>query len=175
MLVCKDGLDADFPDLFQAMLPFLTLRDALCYLTCFENDHARMRPGSEECSEPWDEIAPLTDMLKLLLDCGANVHRRNRNGKTPLDLALDGNQGPIARLLLAYGADPERVQQFLTLPLPYMVVSGKPRTVYYLLALGKDPNKLDHHGHTGSWLCSREQGRGSRARALTLGSGPGQN
>jgi len=39
------------------------------------------------------------------LECGANVHARNRAGETSLQVALARGQQDIVQLLLRYGAE----------------------------------------------------------------------
>jgi ankyrin repeat protein len=48
------------------------------------------------------------EVVKILLEAGADVHARNRNehwGDTPLHAAAHGNQRAAAEVLLAHGAD----------------------------------------------------------------------
>lgn len=44
-------------------------------------------------------------MVKFLLDNGAHIHLRNRDGKTPLQLAVEGRCEEITKLLLSKGAN----------------------------------------------------------------------
>ena len=59
-----------------------------------------------------------TDVVRLLLESGAGIHARTDEGMTALQFALTDNQrqrGPIASLLLEYGASPKGNQSAIGL------------------------------------------------------------
>lgn len=49
--------------------------------------------------------SPSEDIIKMLLEAGADVNAKNLDGKTPVAVAMERNQYTIARLLIERGAD----------------------------------------------------------------------
>jgi ankyrin repeat protein len=76
-----------------------------------------------------------SEVVTALLDLGADVNARNRNGHwgdTPLHAAAHGNNAPVARLLIARGADVHAVNAGGRTPLGETAVHNA-RTVANLL------------------------------------------
>lgn len=132
-----------------------------------------------------------TDLVRLLLQRGADVHGRNDDymGWSPLLLAITGRQARIRRLLLHCGARVGLVEALalgddalvrkrlsqgrraLSAPAPnggtYLMFARTPFAVERLLALGESPVAPDHWGHTPMWAFSR-LGRPGRALVQRL-------
>jgi cytohesin len=81
-----------------------------------------------------------TDVLRLLLDRGADANARDGDGITALALAVTGGHRGAMELLIARGADPEaRTRDGLT-PLMLAASDGRLGFVRALLDAGADPN-----------------------------------
>lgn len=78
--------------------------------------------------------------VKLLMNAGADPHRQNESGETPLDVAL----GLCAEVILLHTAT--RPDQHGRSPLWLAAHGGIVRAVHTLLASGADPDKADDAG-----------------------------
>lgn len=77
-----------------------------------------------------------SEVVRLLIDRGADVHHVASGGQTALSMALAQSNLELARLLIAAGAaiDPSHLAQ--------AVARSSPEAVRFLLAAGADPNAL---------------------------------
>ncbi|KAK1149218.1 hypothetical protein N8T08_006438 [Aspergillus melleus] len=100
-------------------------------------------PDMGENSHPLNETIIRRDIegVRLLLQFGANPNQADKEGKTPLWLAVDGSFVDGATLLLKYQAGPTFMAslEFET-PLSFAVNALKTDLVHTLLAHGGDPN-----------------------------------
>ncbi|MBL8381904.1 MAG: ankyrin repeat domain-containing protein, partial [Burkholderiales bacterium] len=100
-------------------------------------------------------------LLKLLVDAGADLSHRNRDGYVPLHFAARGRHDDAVSLLLARGARPDAVSNAFDSPLHLAAASGQrrapdspsaqgieelARTVRALLAAGADPAASNSSG-----------------------------
>lgn len=100
-------------------------------------------PDMGESSHPLNETIIRRDIegVRLLLQFGANPNQADRDGKTPLWLAVDGSFLDGAALLLKYQAEPIFMPTLeLETPLAFAVRALKTDLVHTLLAHGGDPN-----------------------------------
>lgn len=77
---------------------------------------------------------PEADMTRLLLESGAQVDRRDADGRTPLSYAAERNSNvEVIRLLLDAGADPLAAGPSGRTPLAYAAASNGPEVLDVLL------------------------------------------
>ena len=106
---------------------------------------------SEVCICAGSRITPIVsaavsgslDIVKKLVDAGADINQRKMNGESALSDAVYFNYYEIAEYLLERGADPNIVAYEGLTPL---AVSENARMVKLLLAYGADPNIPDAEG-----------------------------
>lgn len=92
---------------------------------------------------------PSIKNVELLLDSGADVDARRRNGCTSLFIACQKGYMDVARLLVARGASPVLASVSGTTPLIIAAGRGNVEAVEMLLELkGVDPNAIDNDGDT---------------------------
>jgi ankyrin repeat protein len=82
------------------------------------------------------------DLARALLNEGASVHVRGRDGGTPLHQAAKVSDASVARLLLDRGADIEARELTGATPLYHAIDAGRAGTAALLLDRGADPNGL---------------------------------
>ena len=116
--------------------------------TVFDNEtalHMAVRTGNCE-------------MVRLLLNAGANVNAQDFSGATPLNMAaFDGNTA-VAHVLLESGADVNIVgYRDKTTPLEVVAFRGNLKMVKLLLAHGADPTSKDGNGKTPLQVAKDEQ------------------
>lgn len=87
-----------------------------------------------------------TDIVKDLLEAGADVNAPGKDGKTALMQAILSNQIPILPDLLKAGAKPDSVDDNGSTALMNAVSAGSSEAVRILLEYGADPNRIDHYG-----------------------------
>jgi ankyrin repeat protein len=99
-----------------------------------------------------DEIA------RLLIENGADVNAASRNGQhvTPLHAAVAHRNAPLARTLLARGADPDAVQTAGFTPLAGAAFLGDREMVELLLGFGADPRHRTDDGETAAGLAAAQ-------------------
>lgn len=100
------------------------------------------------------------DILRLLIERGANINAQNTFGKTPLMYAIQFGNLESIKILLEHGADinlatfPEKTKYSETMikasnrtPLMYAAWHANSEIVKFLLAKGANPNIKDSEGH----------------------------
>jgi len=105
------------------------------------------------CDGPNDEI------VKLLLDNGANPDKTDIDGKTALMRACERGQNDTVKSLLDNDADTEVEEHaFGHTAIFFAVLEGNPGTVQLLVDAGSNPSKVDKDGENVlSWACSWEE------------------
>lgn len=90
------------------------------------------------------------DLIKSLTILGANVNIRNREGKTPVFMAMENGNLQILKILLGNGANADIPDKTGTTPLQHVVHYEKcPYTaISELLEAGADPNVKNIHGNS---------------------------
>jgi ankyrin repeat protein len=88
------------------------------------------------------------EMVRFLIDRGADVNLSDRNGLTPLAAAAGKGDFDIFTILLAEGADPGISDKKGRTPLMAAVENGNVKIINALLAEGLDPNYADPKGNT---------------------------
>jgi hypothetical protein len=116
-----------------------------------------------------------TDVVRELLDRGADVQARNRRGAQPLHAAAAGipgsahwnpaAQGATVALLVAAGADPNAVDRSGVAPLHIAARTRCAAAVEALLAAGADGRRTNRRGSTPLFLATHTTGRGGSGSA----------
>ena len=88
------------------------------------------------------------DIIKILLQAGANPNMTYVDGEFPLLLAAMNNNKTVVRILLQGGAKPDIGNQYGTTPLHQATSLGHKSMVKQLIDGGADPNKKDIWGRT---------------------------
>jgi ankyrin repeat protein len=86
-----------------------------------------------------------TDIVKKLVETGANVNYVNKNGKTALMSTVNIN---IVKYLIASGADIDATDIFGDTALIWAVVYGRPEEIKTLIEANANLNKIDMNGWT---------------------------
>jgi ankyrin repeat protein len=87
------------------------------------------------------------DMVRLLLDKGANVNATDKDGRSALWMATDDDHEQMMRLLLARGANPS-VQSIHGETALMRAAEGHEKAVKLLLQYGADVHPKDWEGKT---------------------------
>lgn len=87
-------------------------------------------------------------LVQLLLDYGANVNARSREGLTPLHNATLCNHVEVVRLLLKHDADPTLAPANGLTPLHWAVMRNYPEIILLLLTHGANVNARAVEGQT---------------------------
>ena len=88
------------------------------------------------------------DVVRLLLDAGANPSKADAVGWTPLRSAAFRGHKDVVQLFLERGADPNKADKYGHAPLHLAAGVGHKDMVQLLLEKGADPNKADSGGMT---------------------------
>ncbi|CAG7937699.1 unnamed protein product [Penicillium salamii] len=88
------------------------------------------------------------DIVRLLIEAGANKETRDCDGQTPLHCAIEQKNEDIVRLLLEAGADKEAKVYFRKTPLIIAAYGGCEAIVRLLLDAGADKDARDTDGGT---------------------------
>ncbi|EKX35588.1 hypothetical protein GUITHDRAFT_79750, partial [Guillardia theta CCMP2712] len=86
-------------------------------------------------------------VVELLLEEGADKNQKDRWGNTPLQDAVNANQGPVVQLLLwlEHGVDPNVSDCDMRTPLHVAASEGYDKIVEYLIAKGSNVNVEDNN------------------------------
>jgi len=103
------------------------------------------------------------EVVQLLLECGANINARNKEGHTPLHRVLvelgDGARTSFfdtIQLLLDHGADVDALDDAQSTPLHVASKYGSAKATRLLLERGAKVHLQDNEGHTPSQVASAE-------------------
>ena len=88
------------------------------------------------------------EMVRLLLDMGAEVNPKSLWGKSPLHVAVDNRRPEVVSLLLAKGADVSSKGHYNDTPLHRAAWNSDAESVALLLAAGADVGVRNQLGHT---------------------------
>jgi ankyrin repeat protein len=92
------------------------------------------------------------DICRLLIDKGADIEAKDREGWTPLHWAAQRGHIEVVRLLCDHGADIEAVNFYGRRPLPMAAMSGQISIVKELFeARNAEINARDDDGRTALW------------------------
>jgi len=112
-----------------------------------------------------------TNMVKLLINRGANIKAKTKEGITPLYSAASSGKVKILDLLIKKGADPNSRNKHGKTPLFAAVESGNGRVVAFLIKNGVNINLKDKYGNT-PYTIARKYGNDE---IISLLSGGGEN
>ena len=97
----------------------------------------------------WAATNGHADVVRLLLDAGADLDKADVDGETPLYWASVKDHRDVVKMLLDAGADPDLANnKDEKTPLYQAAESGLEEVVKLLLHAGADPNKHDEEGIT---------------------------
>ena len=104
----------------------------------------------------WAAAESHTEIVRELVDHGADVHARTAGGFTALSIAAREDEPELATVLLDAGADVNAMAPGGATPLLVATVRGHTRLALFLLEQGADPNAGDAgytplHWAAGSW------------------------
>jgi ankyrin repeat protein len=114
------------------------------------------------------------DMLALLVEFGADIDRRDKNGDRPLDWSARYGEMPIVRLLVGAGAtpDPREADTDVKVPLVEAANGGHVDVAHFLLDSGADPNRGSRHDGTPLHEAAGLSDTTLAARLIALGADP---
>jgi len=95
-------------------------------------------------------------MVKLLIDSGADVSRKYRDGATALHWAACREKPDIAEVLIKSGADVNATSDIGSTPLHNAALTGRRETAELLIDAGADVNAKDDEGRTPLYYASQE-------------------
>ena len=113
----------------------------------------------------WAAAYGFVDVVKILLEHGADVNPRNVDGITPLHLATVAGHVDVARILLEHGADVNTKNEDNQTPLHYAATEGHAVVARLLLEHGADPSIRDKDGRTPLDI-AREKGHKEVVRVI---------
>jgi len=134
--------------------------------------------NTDETALSWAVAERHLDIVRVLIDKGADVHARPRQAFSPLIGAAENGDIETAKVLIAAGARVNDAASDGTHPLAYAVAIGQSAFAHFLLEQGADPNgAVDGvtalHAAAGpvdTWLRAwyRRHGGAGRGRRLKL-------
>eukprot|EP00833_Pecoramyces_ruminatium_P001633 jgi/Orpsp1_1/1175665/evm.model.c7180000054754.1 len=103
--------------------------------------------GADINKENKDGKTPLFDAFKYLVELGADINKKNKDGYTPLfDACKNGNEN-LVKYLVEHGADINKENSRGYVPIFSACFSGNENLVKYLVELGADINKECRYGY----------------------------
>jgi uncharacterized protein len=117
----------------------------------------------------WAVAWPHPEIARVLIEGRADVHASTAKGLTPLMMAAQNGDIPMARMLIAAGVNVNEPGGDGTAVLPFSIVAGQPDFALFLLEQGADPNGAMNGvralhaavGNVNTWLdeWTRKNGR----------------
>ena len=131
--------------------------------------------ATHETALMWAVAEGHRDVVRALIDVGADVRPNRRQAFSPLIAAAQNGDIETAEMLLAAGAGVDDTGSDGAHPLAYAVIVGQSAFAHFLLERGADPNGAVDGvtalhaaaGPVGTWLkaWNRQHGGGGRSRA----------
>jgi ankyrin repeat protein len=118
--------------------------DPLLHYACGRRQY-RTRPGRVDAF--WTPQISL-EMVKLLLDAGANINARDREGSPALCVACEEDLGDTAQFMVEQGADVNLYTCSDRSALHFAAETGDVKLLRVLLVAGVE---LEHHGRSAKW------------------------
>ena len=135
---------------------------------------------NQDFEEDTDAATPLfeaaknghTDIVRLLLDKGAQPDIPNDYGDSPLKAAAGNGHKEVVKLLIDSGADPNSVDGDKNTALHDAAIMGHNDVIQKLLDIGADPNISNRWGHTPLHNAVRIGHKNTAVLLLTNGAIP---
>ena len=118
-------------------------------------------------------FAERADIVKALLDGGADVNKANKDGATPLMASTNHSSAEIAMILLDAGANPNAVNNNGVTALMFSAFLGNSEVAQILLDGGANPNVAKEKGWTA--LMASADGGHSEITKMLLAAGASPN
>jgi len=112
-----------------------------------------------------------TDIVRWLVDNGADLERRNHHGISPLAAAARGGKHCVVQLLLGYGANTEakeKVYQATALQLAFEKGAVAVECIRLLLEKGADANATDSSGRSLEYYLEKIPAGGIRQQIIYM-------
>ena len=120
----------------------------------------KLKDRDEESEEDLDEISPVDhellnevneanaslDKIKEIVDKGADVNTKNKDGDTPLNLAARNGRIDIIQYLSTKGSDVNEPNENGYAPLIWAALNGQTETIEYLESKGAEINQKNNYG-----------------------------
>ena len=119
-------------------------------------------------------FAERADIVKALLEGGADVNKANKDGATPLSASTYHSSAEIALILLDAGANPNAEDKGGWTALMFATDQEHSEVAKVLLGAGTNPNIADEEGSWTALMLVAEQGHAEITKAL-LGAGANPN
>jgi len=154
-LLVKRGADVNLPtegcgDGFSSYTPLdLAVEDAdVDFILLLIHAGARVRDCGNQFHWPLEQAIERTDIMKVLLDEGANIEWAGVDGYTTLHLAVFNNRPAAAAFLLEHGAKVDALDMGGGTPLHLAACYGYVECAKILLAHGANAALKDNDGQT---------------------------
>lgn len=114
------------------------------------------------------------DMLALLVEFGADIDLRDRNGDRPLDWSARYGELPVVKLLVGAGAtpDPREPDTDVNVPLVEAADGGHVDVALFLLDSGADPDRGSRHDGPPLHAAAGLRDTTLAARLIAMGADP---
>jgi len=111
------------------------------------------KPRLDQLLHSWCQFGD-RDIVRLLVDRGADVSSADADGKTPLHIASERDHEAVARLLVDWGADVSSADKYGRTPLHIASERGHGAVARLLVDRGADVSSADKYGRTPLHIAS---------------------